>query len=105
MRLLPVLIGIGVVLLVTLRAYLLLQREVRLRKQTERELALQLNFQETMMKTVPYPLVAKELDGRYMAINRAYEEACGIAPRSSDRAYRAWMCRLGAKPTAAFSTT
>ena len=78
-RLLPVLIGIGVALLVTLRAYLLLQREVRLRKQTERELALQLNFQETMMKTVPYPLVAKGLDGRYMAINRAYEEACGLS--------------------------
>ena len=78
-RLLPVLIGIGVALLVTLRAYLLLQREVRLRKKTERELALQLNFQETMMKTVPYPLVAKGLDGRYMAINRAYEEACGMS--------------------------
>jgi PAS domain S-box-containing protein len=78
-RLLPVLIGIGVALLVTLRAYLLLQREVRLRKQTERELALQLNFQETMMKTVPYPLVAKGLDGRYMAINQAYEDACGMS--------------------------
>ncbi|MFL9864269.1 transporter substrate-binding domain-containing protein [Paraburkholderia fungorum] len=77
-RLLPLLIGIGIVLLVTLRAYLLLQREVRLRKQTERELALQLNFQETMMEMVPYPLVAKDLDGRYIAINRAYEEACGL---------------------------
>lgn len=78
-RLLPLLIGIGVVLLVTLRAYLLLQREVRLRKKTERELALQLNFQETMMKMVPYPLVAKDLEGRYIAVNRAYEEACGIS--------------------------
>ncbi|WP_233846924.1 ATP-binding protein [Paraburkholderia sp. HD33-4] len=77
-RLLPVLIGIGVVLLVTLRAYVLLQREVRLRQQTERELALQLNFQETMMKTVPYPLIAKGLDGRYIAINEAYEKACGL---------------------------
>ncbi len=77
-RLLPVLIGIGVVLLVTLRAYVLLQREVRLRKQTERELALQLNFQQTMMETVPYPLVAKGLDGRYIAINEAYEKACGL---------------------------
>jgi len=77
-RLLPLLIGIGLALLVTLRAYLLLQREVRLRKQTERELALQLNFQETMMEMVPYPLVAKDLDGRYIAINRAYEEACGL---------------------------
>ncbi|WP_408512204.1 ATP-binding protein [Paraburkholderia sediminicola] len=78
LRLLPVLIGIGIVLLVTLRAYLLLQREVRLRKQIERELALQLNFQETMMEMVPYPLVAKDLDGRYIAVNRAYEEACGL---------------------------
>ncbi|CAB3798748.1 Sensor histidine kinase RcsC [Paraburkholderia ultramafica] len=78
-RLLPVLIGVGVVLLVTLRAYLLLQREVRLRKTTERELALQLNFQEAMMKTVPYALVAKDLEGRYIAVNRAYEEASGIS--------------------------
>ncbi|CAE6690988.1 ATP-binding protein [Paraburkholderia haematera] len=77
-RLLPLLIGIGLILLVTLRAYVLLQREVRLRKQTERELALQLNFQETMMEMVPYPLVAKDLNGRYIAINRAYEEACGL---------------------------
>ncbi|MEW9583136.1 transporter substrate-binding domain-containing protein [Paraburkholderia sp. DGU8] len=76
-RLLPVLIGTGVVLLVTLRAYLLLQREVRLRKKTERELALQLNFQEAMMETVPYAFVAKDLQGRYIAVNRAYEEACG----------------------------
>jgi two-component system sensor histidine kinase EvgS len=63
---------------VTLRAYLLLQREVRRRKQTERELAAQLNFQQTMMETVPYPLVAKDLDGRYIAINRAYEESSGL---------------------------
>ncbi|MFM0626490.1 ATP-binding protein [Paraburkholderia xenovorans] len=77
-RLLPVLIGIGVALMITLRAYLLLQREVRLRKKTERELELQLNFQETLMKTVPYPLVAKDLDGRYIAVNEAYEQACGL---------------------------
>ncbi|MFM0335246.1 ATP-binding protein [Paraburkholderia fungorum] len=77
-RLLPLLIGIGIVLLVTLRAYLLLQREVRLRKQTERQLALQLNFQETMMEMVPYPLVAKDLDGYYIAVNRAYEDASGL---------------------------
>jgi two-component system, NarL family, sensor histidine kinase EvgS len=78
-RLLPVLIGIGVVLLVTLRAWLLLQLEVRRRKQTERELAAQLNFQQTMMEMVPYPLVAKDLDGRYIAVNRAYEESTGLS--------------------------
>ncbi|WP_175772032.1 ATP-binding protein [Paraburkholderia phenazinium] len=77
-RLLPLLICIGAVLVVTLRAYLLLQREVRLRKQTERELAAQLIFQQTMMEMVPYPLVAKDLQGRYIAINRAYEESSGL---------------------------
>jgi two-component system sensor histidine kinase EvgS len=62
----------------TLRAYLLLQREVRRGKQTERELAAQLNFQQTMMETVSYPLVAKDLEGRYIAINRAYEESSAL---------------------------
>jgi len=77
MRLLPVLIGIGVVLLVTLRAYILLQREVARRERTESELASQLNFQQTMMEMMPYPLVAKDLQGRYIAVNRAFEEATG----------------------------
>ncbi|HWT38912.1 MAG TPA: transporter substrate-binding domain-containing protein, partial [Paraburkholderia sp.] len=78
LRLLPVLIGIGVILLVTLRAYMLLQREVGRRERTERELESQLNFQQTMMEMVPYPLVAKDLQGRYLAVNRAYEEATGL---------------------------
>jgi two-component system, NarL family, sensor histidine kinase EvgS len=77
-RLLPLLIGIGVALVVTLRAYLLLQREVKLRKRTERALASQLNFQQTMMEMMPYPLVAKDLDGRYLALNRAYEICSGL---------------------------
>ncbi|TAL97045.1 MAG: transporter substrate-binding domain-containing protein [Paraburkholderia sp.] len=79
MRLLPFLIAIGAILIVTLRAYALLQREMRLRKRTERELATQLNFQQTMMEMVPYPLVAKDLDGRYIAVNRAYEASTGLA--------------------------
>ncbi|WP_245253678.1 ATP-binding protein [Paraburkholderia sp. LEh10] len=79
LRLLPVLIGIGVVLLVTLRAYMLLQREVARRERTERELESQLNFQQTMMEMVPYPLVAKDLCGRYIAVNRAYEDATGLS--------------------------
>ncbi|AUT50744.1 ATP-binding protein [Paraburkholderia caribensis] len=78
LRLLPVLIGIGVVLLVTLRAYVLLQREVGRRERTESELESQLNFQQTMMEMVPYPLVAKDLQGRYIGVNRAYEQATGL---------------------------
>ncbi|GAB2904512.1 hypothetical protein GCM10027093_47650 [Paraburkholderia jirisanensis] len=79
LRLLPLLIGIGVTLIVTLRAYSLLQREVRRREQTELQLASQLNFQQTMMEMVPYPLVAKDLRGRYVAVNRAYERLTGLS--------------------------
>ncbi|MFC0398236.1 ATP-binding protein [Paraburkholderia rhizosphaerae] len=78
LRLLPLLIGIGVTLLVTLRAYSLLQREVRRREQTEQELAAQLNFQQTMMEMVPYPLVAKDLEGCYIAVNQAFERLTGL---------------------------
>ncbi len=78
LRLLPLLIGIGAVLLVTLRAYALLQREVRRREQTERQLESQLNFQQTMMEMVPYPLIAKDHENRYVAVNRAFELTLGV---------------------------
>ncbi|HLX02376.1 MAG TPA: transporter substrate-binding domain-containing protein [Trinickia sp.] len=78
LRLLPLLIGIGVALFVTLRAYALLQREVRRREQTERQLESQLNFQQTMMEMVPYPLIAKDSKNRYIAVNRAFELALGV---------------------------
>ncbi|WP_239483053.1 transporter substrate-binding domain-containing protein [Paraburkholderia sp. C35] len=78
LRLLPVLICVGVVLLVTLRAYVLLQREVGRRERTEHELESQLNFQQTMMEMVPYPLVAMDLQLRYIDVNRAYEDATGL---------------------------
>jgi two-component system sensor histidine kinase EvgS len=78
LRLLPLLIGIGVALLVTLRAYALLQREVRRRERTERQLASQLNFQQTMMEMIPYPLIAKDHGNRYIAVNRAFEATLGV---------------------------
>ena len=31
-----------------------------------------------MMEVVPYPLVAKDLDNRYIAVNRAFEQALGV---------------------------
>ncbi len=78
LRLLPALIAIGVVLAITLRAFLLLQREMSRRIETEERLATQLSFQRTMMEVVPYPLVAKDLDNRYIAVNRSFEEALGV---------------------------
>jgi PAS domain S-box-containing protein len=78
MRLLPALIAIGVVLAVTLRAFVLLQREMARRVATEARLATQLSFQQTMMEVVPYPLVAKDLRNRYIAVNRAFEKTLGL---------------------------
>jgi PAS domain S-box-containing protein len=78
MRLLPALIAIGVVLAVTLRAFVLLQREMAKRVDTEQRLATQLSFQQTMMEVVPYPLVAKDRENRYIAVNRAFEKTLGL---------------------------
>ncbi|WP_341866736.1 ATP-binding protein [Caballeronia ptereochthonis] len=78
LRLLPVLIGVAAVLFVTLRAFILLQQEVAKRIETEQQLGTQLSFQQTMMEVVPYPLVAKDMENRYIAVNRAFEEALGV---------------------------
>jgi two-component system, NarL family, sensor histidine kinase EvgS len=77
LRLLPFVIAFGVALLVTLHAYVLLQREMRRRRRAEQILARQVELQDTMMEMIPYPLVARDLDNRYIAVNRAYEETTG----------------------------
>ncbi len=78
LRLLPFVIAFGVVLLVTLRAYVLLQREMRGRRRAERVLARQVELQDTMTEMIPYPLGARDLENRYLAVNRAYEEMTGL---------------------------
>ncbi|WP_158756896.1 ATP-binding protein [Paraburkholderia acidiphila] len=79
LRLLPLLIVFGVLLLVTLRAYALLQREMHRRRRAEQVLARQVELQDTMMEMIPYPLGARDLENRYLAVNRAYEESTGLA--------------------------
>ncbi|MFD1559030.1 ATP-binding protein [Paraburkholderia silviterrae] len=78
LRLLPLLIAFGVVLLVTLRAYVLLQREMRRRRRAEQVLAKQVELQDTMTEMIPYPLGVRDLENRYLAVNRAYEEMTGV---------------------------
>src|SRR5471032_2406852 len=88
MRLLPALIAIGVVLAVTLRAFVLLQREMARRVETEQRLATQLSFQQTMMEVVPYPLVAKDRENRYIAVNRAFEKTLELKSWGSGNSQR-----------------
>lgn len=78
LRLMPALIGIAAVLFVTLRAFIRLQQEMNRRVETEQRLGTQLSFQQTMMEVVPYPLVAKDMQNRYITVNRAFEEALGV---------------------------
>ncbi|SAL55913.1 two component regulatory system sensor kinase [Caballeronia udeis] len=78
MRLLPALIAIGVVLAITLRAFVLLQREMAKRVEIEQRLATQLSFQQTMMEVIPYPLIVKDRENRYLAVNRAFEKMLGM---------------------------
>lgn len=78
LRLLPFVIAFGAVLLVTLRAYVLLQREMLRRRRAEQVLARQVELQDTMTEMIPYPLGARDLENRYLAVNRAYEEVTGL---------------------------
>jgi PAS domain S-box-containing protein len=55
-------------------AHARLRRVMRARQLAERELAQQLGFQQALLETTPYPVFVKDADGRYLAINRAYEE-------------------------------
>ena len=93
LRLLPALIAIGVVLAVTLRAFILLQREMSRRIETEQRLATQLSFQHTMMEVVPYPLVAKDLR---KSLYRGESRVRGGARRAARGRHRAHDARRDA---------
>ncbi|MDI9239884.1 transporter substrate-binding domain-containing protein [Lysobacter sp. LF1] len=70
--------GIVIVILLGLANYRT-RREVQARAAAERTLADQLQFQRVLLDTIPYPLFVKDSEGRYLAVNPAYEERFGKA--------------------------
>ena len=54
-------------------AYSRLRLIMRARTIAERELESQLSFQQALLETIPYPVFVKDAEGRYLAINHAYE--------------------------------
>lgn len=54
-------------------AYIRLRSAARAQSLAERELAGQLAFQQALLETIPYAVFVKDGEGRYIAINRAYE--------------------------------
>jgi len=72
-------LSVALVLGIILTAYLRLRREIRQRHRAERELADQLSFAEALMETLPSPVVAKDGNNRYLAVNGAYEQAFHVS--------------------------
>lgn len=64
-------IVLGAVVLLFIK-HVQLRRENRQRRQAEQTLAQQLSFQRALMESVPFPLVAKDAQHRYVAINAAF---------------------------------
>ena len=51
-----------------------LRKALRAQQLAERGLADQLGFQQALLEAIPYSVFVKDGEGRYLAVNRAYEE-------------------------------
>jgi PAS domain S-box-containing protein len=77
-----VLAGLAIALVVIAAvgfSYLWQRRAMRAQRVAEQALAAQLKFQQALLETIPYPVFVKDEEGRYLAINRAYEDMFGCA--------------------------
>ena len=54
-----------------------LAAEILERKRAEQAVTDQLMFQTTLLDTVPSPIFIKDIEGRYVGCNKAYETLCG----------------------------
>ena len=66
------------VLGVTGLAYVRLRRASRAQVRAEAALAAQLGFQQALLENIPYAVFVKDGEGRYLAVNRAYEAMFGV---------------------------
>lgn len=66
------LFGIGIF------AYVRLRRASRAQVLAEKKLGDELSFQQALLETLPYPVFVKDAEGRYLAVNAAYEKLLGV---------------------------
>ncbi|WP_266181602.1 transporter substrate-binding domain-containing protein [Dyella humicola] len=71
--LLGMLVALAVLAIISF-AYTRLRRLMYARQLAERELAIQLAFQQALLESIPYPVFVKDAEARYIAINHAYEK-------------------------------
>ncbi|KLD62066.1 hypothetical protein Y882_17810 [Dyella japonica DSM 16301] len=59
-------------------AYVRLRRASRAQALAEKKLGDELSFQQALLETLPYPVFVKDAEGRYLAVNAAYEKLLGV---------------------------
>lgn len=77
-----VLLGLGSVVVlfgVGGLAYTRLRAALRAQALAERKLGNELSFQQALLETLPYPVFVKDADGRFLAINAAYEQLLHVS--------------------------
>jgi PAS domain S-box-containing protein len=57
-----------------LAAYARLRRAASAQRAAEQELAAQSGFRQALLEIIPYPVFVKDAEGRFLGVNRAYEE-------------------------------
>jgi PAS domain S-box-containing protein len=60
-------------------AYYQLRRASQAQMLAEKKLAEELDFQQALLETLPYPVFVKDAEGRYLTVNEAYEKAYGVS--------------------------
>jgi PAS domain S-box-containing protein len=80
-KLWEVLTPIGVVILISLLVLGLiifyLRKEIQGRREAQQELKFQVGFLESLMATLPIPVFVKDLQGRYVMVNPAFQVIVG----------------------------
>jgi len=73
-------IGIVVLVSIVILSFIIayLRKEIRRRHVAEQELYFQVRFLQSLMATAPIPVFVKDPQGRYMAVNAAFENLVGL---------------------------
>lgn len=60
-------------------AYIRLRNASRAQTLAEKKLGNELSFQQALLETLPYPVFVKDAEGRYLAVNAAYEQLLHVS--------------------------
>ncbi|MGJ3436600.1 transporter substrate-binding domain-containing protein [Serratia sp. Je.1.23.a] len=78
-RILPAILAVGFIMALLIIAYCRLRKETRRRILAQITLADQLSFQHALLETIPFPVLGKDHNDRYIAVNSAFEKLTGHA--------------------------